>query len=340
MVETLNDETGNTLQEGSWRRKLSPALLLALLALALVSWQWLDTKRKLTRLETTLSQKLGEFDNRNRETALLAKQAETTSAVVAAQVAILQQKQAEFQSQQESLQTIYREFANNRDERAIAEVEQLLIIANQQLQLAGNVKTALLALQSADQRLQQMDKPQAAQLRAQLDKDIERLQASPAVDIADISLKLESMTNAATSLPLISEHHPRPTMPATQPQQGWRGLAGEIWRDIRQLIRIERMDSPEPPLLTTEQAFFLLENLKIRLLTARIALLQHDEATYRADLRAAEEWLKRHFDIADPVVGSTITSLHGLAGNAINIQLPDISESLAAATRYKLMLQK
>lgn len=340
MVETLNEEPTNALQQDSWRRKLPPALLLALLALALVSWQWLDTKRKLTRLEASLSQKLSEFDNRNRETALLAKQAETTSAVVAAQVAILQQKQAEFQSQQESLQTIYREFANNRDERAFAEVEQLLIIANQQLQLAGNVKTALLALQSADQRLQQMDKPQAVQLRAQLAKDIERLQASPAVDIAGISLKLETMANAATGLPLVSEHHPRPSIPASQQEEGWRGLAGEIWRDIRQLVRIERIDRPEPPLLTPEQAFFLRENLKIRLLTARIALLQHDEATYRADLRAAEAWLKRHFDIADPVVGSTITSLRELAGNAINIQLPDISESLATATRYKLMLQK
>ena len=336
----MNEEPSNAPQQDSWRRKLSPALLLALLALALVSWQWLDTKRKLTRLEASLSQKLSEFDNRNRETSLLANQAETTSAVVAAQVAILQQKQAEFQSQQESLQTIYREFANNRDERAIAEVEQLLIIANQQLQLAGNVKTALLALQSADQRLQQMDKPQAVQLRAQLGKDIERLQASPAVDIAGISLKLETMANAAANLPLISEHHPRPSIPVSQQEEGWRGLAGEIWRDIRQLVRIERIDRPEPPLLTPEQAFFLRENLKIRLLTARIALLQHDEATYQADLRAAEGWLKRHFDVADPLVGGAIKTLRELAGNAINIQLPDISGSLAAATRYKLMLQK
>ncbi len=340
MVETLNDESTDTPQQIAWWQKLSPTLVLALLALLLVSWQWLDTKRKLTRIETALSQKISEFDNRNRETALLAKQAETAATQAVVQIAVLQQKQAEFQSQQEALQTIYQEFANNRDERAIAEVEQLLIIANQQLQLAGNVKTALLALQSADQRLQQMDKPQAVQLRAQLGKDIERLQASPAVDTNGISLKLETIANDVATLPLISEHHPHPTMPASQKAEGWNGLAGEIWRDIRQLIRIERIDRPEPPLLTPEQAFFLRENLKIRLLTARIALLQHDEATYRADLRAAEDWLKRHFDIANPVVGNTMSTLRELAGNAINIQLPDISGSLAAATRYKLMLQK
>jgi uroporphyrin-3 C-methyltransferase len=106
------------------------------------------------------------------------------------------------------------------------------------------------------------------------------------------------------------------------------------------MVRIERIDRPEPPLLTPEQSFFLRENLRLRLLTARIALLQRDESTCHTDLRAAEDWLKRHFDTTDKNVQNAIASIRQLAGSAINIQLPDISETLNAAGRYKLSLEK
>jgi uroporphyrin-3 C-methyltransferase len=92
--------------------------------------------------------------------------------------------------------------------------------------------------------------------------------------------------------------------------------------------------------LTPEQTFFLRENLRLRLLTARIALLQRDEATYRADLSAAESWIKQHFDTSDTTVQNTITTMHQLASSSISIQLPDISDTLNAASRYKLFLQK
>lgn len=339
-MEPVNNEPSETATPATWRQAVTPALVIALLALLFTGWQWLDAKRKQTALESALSQKLADFDARSRDTALLAKRAEEASTQAEARIALLQQKQAEFQSQQESLQTLYQEFANNRDERAVAEVEQLLIIANQQLQLAGNVKTALLALQTAEQRLQGLDKPQAVQLREQIAQDIAKLQASPAADIAGISNKLESLAATIPNLPLVSERHPHPAAAPAPKEAGWRGLAAEVWRDIRQLVRIERIDHPEPPLLTPEQAFFLRENLRIRLLTARLALLQRDESTYLADLSAAQDWLKRHFDLNNPAVGDALAVLQAMSGSAINLPLPDISASLGAAARYKLLLQK
>jgi uroporphyrin-3 C-methyltransferase len=319
------------------------ALIVALAAIVLLAWQWLDSRQRYTALEITLSQRLNDFDTRNRESQLLAKKAEESSTQSAVHLALIEQKLAESQNQQESLQTLYQEFANNHDERVVSEVEQLLVIAGEQLHLAGNLRAALLALQTADMRLQQLDKPQAIPLRKSIGRDIEHLQALPAVDVVGSSLRLEGMAAMVEKLPLMSEHHPRPFSDATSPDyetNAWRRLAGEIWHDIRQLIRIERIDRPEPPLLTPEQSFFLRENLRLRLLTARIALLQRDEATYHTDLRAAEDWLKRHFDTSDKHVQNTIASIGQLAGSAINIQLPDISETLNAANRYKLSLEK
>lgn len=319
------------------------ALAVAAVALLLLGWQWLDSRQQINRLETALSQRLGEFDTRNRESQLLAKKAEESGTQLTVRLSLLEQKLAESQNQQEALQTLYMEFANNRDERVLAEVEQLVVIASEQLQLAGNLKSALLALQTADSRLQALDKPQAIQLRKLIGKDIERLQALPLVDSVGISLRLEGIAAMADKLPLISEHHPRPASEQTVPDyeaNPWRRLAGEIWADMRQLVRVERIDRPEPPLLSPEQGYFLRENLRLRLLTARIALLQRDESTYHADLRAAEDWLKRHFDSTDPHVQTSLTALHQLAGSAINIQLPDITETLNAASRYKLALEK
>lgn len=337
MTETQPSQSQNLLQ------MVSPALVIALIAIALLAWQWLDTRQRLTALEFSLSQKLNSFDTRNVESALTAKKAEQSADQAIAQLTILEQKVADSQSQQEALQTLYLEFANNREERVISEVEQLLVVASEQLQLAGNPKTALMAMQTADSRLQQLDKPQAIQLRKQLAKDIARLQALPAVDVVGVSLRLEQMATEVEKLPLISEHRPHvesePIAPDFQANR-WQQLAGEVWQDIRQLIRIERIDRPEPPLLTPEQNFFLRENLRLRLLTARIALLQRDQVTYRADLTAAESWIRQHFDTSDGKVQNIIVTMHQLADSNISIQLPDISDSLNQASRYKLLLQK
>ena len=324
-------------------RLVSPALVIAIIAIVLLAWQWLDTRQRLAALELSLSQKLNSFDTRNVEAGLTAKKAEESASQTTAQLAVLQQKLAESQSQQDALQTLYAEFANNREERVISEVEQLLVTASEQLQLASNSKTALIAMQTADNRLQQLDKPQAIQLRKLLAKDIAHLQALPAVDVVGASLRLEGMAVEVEKLPLMSEHHPRVEAPPVAPDYStshWQQLASEIWRDLRQLVRIERIDRPEPPLLTPEQTFFLRENLRLRLLTARIALLQRDEATYHADLTASESWMKQHFDTSDSQVQNNILTMHQLALSSIAIQLPDISDSLNAASRYKLFMQK
>ena len=318
------------------------ALVLVLVALCTLAWQWLSTRHRFTQLEQTLTQRLEQYGTNNQQSLALAKNADERSAEASARTELIEQKLAESRDQQEALQTLYLELANNREERVIAEVEQLMIIANQQLQLAGNIRSALLALQTADTRLQQLDTPQVAQLRKAVAQDIQHLQALPLVDIMGMSLKLESLTENIDSLPLVSERHPdSSSAPAPDwDSNPWRRLAQEIWQDLRHMIRLERVDRPEPPLLAPDQAFFLRENIKLRLLTARIALLQHDEMTYRSDLQAAEQWLKGHFDLREAATQSALATLKQLSASNIVIQMRDISESLALASKYQLSLER
>jgi uroporphyrin-3 C-methyltransferase len=204
------------------------------------------------------------------------------------------------------------------------------------------VKPALLALQTADARLREIDKPQILALRKVIDRDILRLQALPSVDVVNMGLRIDMLVEAIDRLPLASDRHPRPEKAARPEQETgtWPRLAREIWQDVRNMVRIQRMDQPELPLLEPDQAYFLRENLKLCLLTARVALLQRDEATYRSDLKRATEWLKRYFNTDDPVGKNALLSLQQLGSSAISIDIPDVSQSLGAVNNYKLALER
>lgn len=326
------------------------ALVLVFIALSTLAWQWLNTRQRFTQLEQVLTQRLEQYGADNQRSLALSKNADERSAETLARITLLEQKLAESRDQQETLQTLYLELANTREERVIAEVEQLMIIANQQLQLAGNVKPALLALRSADSRLQHLDTPRAIQLRKAITQDIARLQSLPLVDVTGINLKLENLISNVDRLPMVSERRAAPAsapgpdssvspLPASASGSALR-LVQEIWQDIKGVVRLERIDRPEPPLLAPDQAFFLRENIKLRLLTARIALLQHDEATYRADLSAAEQWIKDYFDAREAATRSALSTIKQLSASSVVIQMPDIGESLDLVSSYKLALER
>lgn len=325
--------------QGSSLRRVDPALAAALLALALVGWQWFDSARQLDALQQVVGKRLGEFDNRNKESAVAAAQAHEDTKQALVKVGLLEQKLAESQNQQVALEAMYQELSRNRDEWVLAEIEQILLTASQQLQLAGDAKAALVALQTADGRLQRHDKPQFIALRKAINQDIQRLQALPLVDVAGYTLKLDGLTAAIDDLPLlIGEEVPqeRPLSKARPDDNLWTKLTREIWYDVKQLVRVQNMENPEAPLLPPSQAYFLRENLKLRLLSARLAVLRHDEAGYKADLKVAEEWLRRYFDLKSKKVKTALANVKLLASSPVAIELPDISASLGAARNFRL----
>ncbi len=337
--------------EFSERRKPSllaiAALILAIIVLIALALQWLSSRQRFSEIEKSLSLKLEQYNVANQQSLTLAKIAEERSTQANARTIVLEEKLAESHDQQEVLQTLYDQLAENREATAVAEVEQLLTLASQQLQLAGNVKAALLALEAADTRLQPLALPRATQLRQTLALDIENLRKLPQVDVSEVSQQLEKLSDLATTLPLISERQPtlnatlsKAETPINTAQLGtFEKLALPIWEDIKNLVTVERIDKPEPPLLAPDHAQYLRENLKLHLLTARIALLQRDEITYKSDLNKVSKWLNLYYDTKHPKAKQAIALIHHLANDNINLTLPQLNESLAAVERYKLTLE-
>lgn len=327
-------------QRAPWWRKISPAASIAALAAALFARQWYDSRSEIGALRQELAKKLADTDTQNKESRLVAEQ--VREAVVEAQVklGVLESRLAESQNQQIALEALYQELSRNRDEWAFAEIEQSLLIASQQLALAGNVKAALIALQTADARLQRLNRPQLTGLRKALNRDIERLKALPHVDMVAISVRLDTLIAQVDKLPLAMEVRPNaepPAAAAAEPEANlWARFWRETWAEVKQLVRVQRMDRPDVALLAPSQAFFLRENLKLRLIGARLALLARDGTSYKADLKAAREWLGRYYDTRNNNVAHAIATLRNLQETEVSLEVPDISATVEAMRSHRL----
>lgn len=306
----------------------------ALVALALAGWQAYDSRHQGEALQQELAKKLAEADVHARESRLIAEQVREATHEAQIKLGILENKLADSQNQQIALEALYQDLSRNRDEWAYAEIEHSLLIASQQLQLAGNVKAALIALQNADNRLQRMERPQLTALRKTINRDIERLKALPHVDSVGISVRLDNLLAAVDKLPLAMEMRPQPDQAEDATKDGagnaWSRVWHEVWNELKQLVRIQRIDKPDVPLLAPSQTFFLRENLKLRLIGARLALLARDDTSYKADLKAAREWLERYYDLRSNNVVHAVSALRNLHAAEISIEVPDISGTLDA----------
>lgn len=320
------------------------ATLIVAAALALLGWQSWDTRSRLDTLQEELARRLSEGDALAREGHTLAKQNQDLLQNLQAKVGALEGKLAESQSQQMALEAMYQELARNRDDRLIAEIDQALNLAAQQLQLAGNVEAALAALQTADARLAAANRPQLLALRKVLNRDMERLRALPVTDVPGMALRLETVIGAVDGLPLAFEANPRAeAASAVGADAGtglWRRLLKDLWVEMKQLIRVERLDQPDPALLSPSNAFFLRENLKLRLINARLALLARDGKSFHDDIHQAQTWLERFFDARNKQMQSALTTLKQLGSTELNIELPTLNDSLTALRNLKAARDK
>jgi uncharacterized protein HemX len=168
------------------------ALVLAALAfIAGLGFAW-NSYDRMGQLEVQLARRIGEFDAASREARVAAKAANDAMADLQNRLVALENRAQESQDQQLALTAMYQDLARSQDERVVADIEQGLLLAQQQLQLAGNVRAALIGLEAAETRLAHLGKPQFSALRAAIVKDIARLKLMPAADTEGLNARLEA----------------------------------------------------------------------------------------------------------------------------------------------------
>ena len=311
---------------------LGPALagIAILLALGL-AWQSYD---RMQAMEVQLARRIGAFDTASQEARAAAKAANLALADLQGRLGALESRALETQNQQLALNAMYQDIARSQDERIVADIEQTLLLAQQQLQLAGNVKAALIGLDAAATRLAQLDKPQFNGLRDAIARDMERLKLLPAADIVSLNARLEVLIQNLEKLKPESDTEPAVKQPPVEPSGAVDTLtrfSADAWREFKTLVRIRRLDHPDLPLLAPQQIYFLRENIKLRLLAGRMSLLQRDETGFRADLAAAREWTARYFNPRDDATRAMLASLDEMAKAPVLLKDADIGASLKAA---------
>ncbi|ASV96845.1 fused uroporphyrinogen-III synthase HemD/membrane protein HemX [Paraburkholderia aromaticivorans] len=307
--------------------------------------------RKVERTEQQLVQRQQANDTQTNELRIKTDQALATVHQSDSQVAQLEGKLADAQSAQQALQQQYADLARNRDDWTLAEVGQMLSAASQQLQLTGNTQLALFALQSADTRLAASDSPQAVAVRKAIAQDIDKLKAAPSTDLTGLAIKLDNAIDHVDDLPLSGEA----PIPHATPQAAtwadtakvaaatgeprwkvwWREVSTGIGQQLTSLVQVRRIDNADAMLVTPDQGYFVRENLKLRLLSARLALLSRNETTLKSDLLAAQNALTRYFDNSSKKTQTVSDLVKQVQAGATAVELPNLSTSLQAVNQYR-----
>ena len=318
-------------------------MLIGVVALAVAAAVavWLDGKRTQQALRVEVAQRLSAIESSTQANAKAQTQLATELRDAQAKVTLLEARLAESQAQQAALEALYRDLAPSRDEIAISEIEQVLLVASQQLQLAGNVSSALTALQLADTKLQRLDRPQFVPLRRAL---VAR-HGSPEGRPVRRHRRHEPEARPGDRRRRHAAARDGRAGAASRAGQGGAarrrfahgaGCCAKSGTTSKQLIRIEVADRPAAPLVPVAQQYFLRENLKLRLLTARIALLARNDASFEADLAAVDGWLKQYFDTRAKPVQTLQATFKQLAASPMPGETPDLTRSLEALRVLRL----
>ena len=310
------------------------SLCVGLVALLMAAWAIYSSQGEAKRLEQNLGVKLADAAQLQTKQSLLAENQGKDLRDAQNRVAQLEGKLNEFQSQRVALEEMSRDLARAPDDFLLAETEQTLTIASRELVLAGNVKAALIALQTVDQRLSRAEKLQLPVLKRAIVQDMDRLKALPLLDVSGLILKIDSVVAATPNLALSVADKVQPakvTVTETREGEGWFGRAArDMWSEVKQLVQVHELSTGEAALLTPSQGFFLRENLKLRLLSARAALFARDELHYKDDIKQARELLRKYFDAKAPATIAAQNNLKILLESPVSIAVPDITESLNA----------
>lgn len=237
------------------------------------------------------------------------------------------------------IQHAYRELLQGRVNWLVDEVEVTLNLAAQQLTLSGNVPVAITALESIEQRLSRFEQAELLPIKKAVSHDLDVLKQNAAsyMDISGTALKLDSLEKAVAGLPLLvdSTLQAKPADPAEVPESAdfWTRTWNKTVHMLQSMMEIRKLDSNDAMLLTPEQIYFVRANLRLRLLDARLALLQHNSEIYKNNLTAVESTVRQYFDTQSPTTQKWLEELGRLNQQNLSIVSDDVLKDSQAAVR-------
>lgn len=333
------------------------AAVLAALATAAGVLAW-SAQQRVKGLETELVKRQQDSGNQATEARTLARQAELDARETAAKLALLEARVAETSMQRTQIEELIQSLARSRDENVIADLDASIRVALQQSAITGSAEPLVLTLKQADERLARINQPRLERVRRAVAQDLDRTRTAAVIDINVLTIRLDEAIRLVDELPLLSVAERRggarpASAPASAPAaaasaaaaaangvgvsnwarqfgEQWGTFGSYLWSEVKSLVRVTRIDQPEAMLVAPEQTYFLRENLKLRLLNARLALLSRQFDTAQLDLRDAQAALDRYFDPKSRKVAAIVELVRQVRTQARSVSVPRPDATLAA----------
>lgn len=341
-------------------------MALGVLSLGALGVAWQGHSR-VRQLEQELVRRQEQSQTQASDARSMASRAQEIAQETSAKLALVDARLAEVSLQRGQLEELIQSMSRSRDENVLGDIEASLRVALQQTSITGSAEPLVSALKQADERLQRYKQPRLEGVRRAVIRDLDRVKAVSVVDVATLGIKLDEVARLTDELPLLSvaervaqaegaarseakseakpDAKPRKVAspgarPAAAPegwdawwglaQSRWQALSSQVWQETKSLVRVTRISHPEAALITPEQGYFLRENLKLRLLNARLALLSRQYDTAQSDLREALALLDRYVDMRSRKAQSAAELLRQVQGQARQVAVPRPDDSLAA----------
>lgn len=316
------------------------ALVLSLIALGASGFLFVQGQNVLKQQEMRIGQDLNKAALGNSENAVLLQSALAKQAELDAQLNKILQNEGDTAQTLDGIHRAYAELLKGRVNWLVDEIEVTLNTASQQLLLSGNVPVATAVLENVEQRLNRFEQPELLPIKQAISQDLAALKNRPYLNISATALRLDRLESAVDSLPLLVDS----TMNAQNAEPAPTSKAGSFWTRawdntselVKSMVEVRKLDNNDAMLIGSEQVFYLRENLRMRLLDARLALLQHNSEVYQNDLAAIEETVKRYFDVQSPNTQTWLKEVGELKSVEIRmISDESLKASLAAVRDYQ-----
>jgi len=336
------------------------ALAFGVMSVAAFVSAW-HTQQRVKSLEQELVRRQQTSQDDATEAKLLSKQALDSVRDANGKLGVLDERVAESQLERSQVEDLIQSLSRSRDENVLADMEAALRVAMQQAALTGSTDPIVAVLKQSDDRLARYNNPRLDRVRRAVARDLDRVRTTSVVDVPLLSIRLDEAVRLVDELPLVStperatatgraaaasaaQHGvaaARPAsaasgVPAAAPawiaslQRAWDGFSVPFFSELQQAVRVTSIEHPEAMLMTPDQSFFLRENVKLRLLNARLSILSRQFDLAQADLQQAQTALDRYFDHNSRRVVAVSDLLRQVSAQARQVSFPRPDDTLAA----------
>ena len=337
------------------------ALAFGVMSVAAFVSAW-HTQQRVKSLEQELVKRQQTSQDDATEARLLSKQALDSVRDANGKLGVLDERVAESQLERSQVEDLIQSLSRSRDENVLADMEAALRVAMQQAALTGSTDPIVAVLKQSDDRLARYNNPRLDRVRRAVARDLDRVRTTSVVDVPLLSIRLDEAVRLVDELPLVStperatatgraaaaaaaQHGAAAARPASaasgvpqaqQPawvaslQRAWDGFSVPFLSELKQAVRVTSIEHPEAMLMTPDQSFFLRENVKLRLLNARLSILSRQFDLAQADLQQAQTALDRYFDHNSRRVVAVSDLLRQVSAQAKQVSFPRPDDTLAA----------